>query len=260
MCSDFNVPPFPDLSLGSKKEKQETLDSAVPLDQDPLISEFPQANKVGEYSDEDLKKVLAKLLNHTPPPSEPPRDIEPMLRNVVRRVLAERSFQYTPFSAPSGLTSLLWKAKALFTNRNYEDIIFEKTQRFRVQEAYLLYPHTHALISHASRIPKRNSSPSKVISTVHHIAQKISKYRFQHEPLWIHFTKKEHLKVFFHPSFVFVSIVEGKDNTLLHQDLHDVLLSIEEALKNLSFDSPPHSILQPILESALLIGSLQPMI
>ncbi|MCU0752628.1 MAG: hypothetical protein MUC40_06310, partial [Akkermansiaceae bacterium] len=72
--------------------------------------------------------------------------LEPMLRATIRRALAEYSPASRPFEPPGVLDRLVWHVRALFTSRTYEDILFEKTRRFQVEEVFLLDSSTLALV------------------------------------------------------------------------------------------------------------------
>ncbi|NIP94226.1 MAG: hypothetical protein GWO24_12535, partial [Akkermansiaceae bacterium] len=71
------------------------------------------------------------------------------------------------------LDRLAWRLRALFTSRTYEDIVFDRTRRFQVEEAYLLRRESHSLLSYASHDPARHAFPRRVESTVRLLAKKL---------------------------------------------------------------------------------------
>ena len=96
--------------------------------------------------------------------------LEPMLRATIRRALAEYAPAARPFRAPGAYDRFIWHLQALFTSRTYEDIFFEKTHRFQVEEVFLVDAATLALVSFASCDPARHASAKRVTPTVQRLA------------------------------------------------------------------------------------------
>lgn len=117
-----------------------------------------------DYTDEDLRHALEPLIQRSDGP------LEPMLRSVLRRALAELFPSDKPFRGPAGFDRLSWRLQALFSNRSFEEIAFEKTRRFHVEEIYLYDRGTLALISHASSDPTRHASPKRIEHTAQLVA------------------------------------------------------------------------------------------
>ena len=96
-----------------------------------------------------------------------------MLRATVRRALAEFSPATRPFESPGFLDRSIWRMQALFSSRSYEDVLFEKTHRFQVEEVYLFDARSLAMVSFASCDPARHSTAKRVESAAKRIAQQI---------------------------------------------------------------------------------------
>ena len=97
--------------------------------------------ETADFTDEDLREAFAPLFASMPPGgpgAHAPSDLEPLLRATIRRALAEYTPASKPFQPPSGIDRLVWQMQALFTSRTFDDILFDKTRRFQVEEAYLL--------------------------------------------------------------------------------------------------------------------------
>jgi len=94
-----------------------------------------------------------------PTPVVPP---EVLLRNTVRRTLAEQGTGSSPFRDLRPWDRLRWTVRALITGRTFDEVAFEKTRRFRVDEVYLLRKESLTLISYASNDAIRHVYPKKV--------------------------------------------------------------------------------------------------
>jgi hypothetical protein len=57
---------------------------------------------------------------------------------------------------------MAWRMKALVSSRTCDDIVFERTQRYQVEEVYLLRSESHSLISYGSHNPSHHANPRKI--------------------------------------------------------------------------------------------------
>lgn len=216
-----------------------------------------------EFTDKDLEKALRPLI-------EPNIDkflytpshgihsyLEPMLRSTVRRAIAEQMKDASPFRDVSGWDKFAWKLRALMSSRTYEDILFDYTRRYQVEEVFLLRPKTRSLISYASHDPARHTRPGKVEGTVKKIATKIAnKATNDNSPVkWEN--SNRHLLIRHGKHCTMAAIVHGAPNAILRADLDYAVRQAEDRFgKTLEDDSDIHlHILQPMLEGCLLIQS-----
>ncbi len=178
-----------------------------------------------------------------------------MLRATVRRALAEYSpASARPFQPPGFLDRTIWRMQALFSSRTYEDVLFEKTNRFQVEEVYLLDAETLALVSFASCDPARHSSVKRVESSARRIALEMRdnegeiRHSFERsDGMTVVSVKGERM--------LLAAVVRGQANELIFADLGFSLLRIEERF-NERFAQAGSALmhaLQPFLEDCILI-------
>jgi hypothetical protein len=182
--------------------------------------------------------------------------LEPMLRATIRRALAEYSPSSRPFEAPKLLDRLFWHLRALFTSRPYEDILFEKTRRFQVEEVFLLDATSLAMVSFASCDPARHSSARRVSVTAQKIASRLrdASGRF-HPALELSSTHRAIARRGRH--VILVAIVRGRPSELMLADIEFSLRRIEDYFRD-QFSQEGSALLhevQPFLEDCLLIQS-----
>jgi hypothetical protein len=183
-------------------------------------------------------------------------DLEPMLRATIRRALAEYAPASRPFQPPGVFDRFVWHLKALFTSRTYEDILFEKTRRFQVEEVFLLDSRTLALVSFASCDPARHSSVRRVSGTAQRLALQLrdGDGSIRHH---IELSDHRHLVVREGAHVVLMTLVRGRPGELVSADLDFALRRIEDQFREqfrLEGSSLLHEI-QPFLEDCLLIQS-----
>lgn len=224
------------------------------LEADTINSELP------DFTDEDLRVAIQPIINPVvdqflyTPSQGIHTYLEPMLRSTVRRAIAEQMRDASPFNEVSGWDKFGWKLRAMFSSRTYDDIVFDYTRRYQVEEVYLLRPHSRSLISYASQDPARHSKPEKVESTVRKIASKESEHKDDDKP-WIKWRDTRNLMIRRGEHCILAAIVHGPSNAILRADLDYALRQAEERFgKALEEESDIHmQILQPLLEGCLLI-------
>lgn len=215
---------------------------------------------VSSYTDEDLREALQPIINPVvdqflyTPSQGIHTYLEPMLRSTVRRAIAEQMDDSSPFQNVSGWDKFAWKLRALLSSRTYDDIVFDYTRRYQVEEVYLLRPHSRSLISYASHDPARHAKPEKVQGTVKKIASEESAHKDEETP-WIKWKDTRNLMIRRGEHCILAAIVHGPSNAILRADLDYALRQAEERFgKALEEESDIHmQILQPLLEGCLLI-------
>lgn len=180
--------------------------------------------------------------------------LEPMLRATIRRALAEYTPASRPFQAPGALDRFVWHVQALFTSRTYEDIVFEKTRRFQVEEVFLLDFASLALVSYASCDPARHASTHRVSGTVHRLALQL---RDEHGCPRPSFQLPDGRVVISKSGshVVLTALVRGQPGEMLFDDLSFALRRIEDHFRE-QFQQEGSELLhtvQPYLEDCLLI-------
>jgi len=213
-----------------------------------------------DYTDEDLYQAFAPIIENALRNSldgyqsgiDP--QLEPMLRATIRRALAEYTPGQRPFRAPGSFDRFLWRMQALFSSRSYEDILFEKTHRFQVEEVYTLDLRTLALVSYASCDPARHSSAQRVQGMVQRLALQVRDEEGNVRP---QIALPDHRMVISRSGqhLVLMVIIRGPSNDLVISDLDFSLRRIEERFREqLETEGVPllHE-LQPFLEDCLLI-------
>jgi hypothetical protein len=213
-----------------------------------------------DFTDDDLRAALSPIIEQAVRSAVYAREngidthLEPMLRATIRRALAEYSPASRPFRAPGAYDRLIWHLQALFTSRTYEDIVFEKTHRFQVEEVFLVDAASLALVSFASCDPARHASAKRVAPTIHRLtlglrddSGKIREY--QELP--------DHRSALACPGRLvhLVAVVRGRPSELILADLEFALRRIEDRFREQfkQEGSPLLFVLQPFLEDCLLI-------
>jgi hypothetical protein len=226
----------------------------------PPRPEIPASEPIRDFSDEDLREAFGPIVHEAVRKAVYAREngidtyLEPMLRSTIRRALAEYTPTQRPFQAPSVVDRMVWRLQALFTSRTYEEIIFDKTHRFQVEEVFLLDVHSLALISFASNQPGRHASAKRVEGTVQRLALQLWDGEGKVRP---EFELPEHrVAVSRSGRFtVLVAVVRGKSNELVLADLEFALKRIEDHFRERFVPGGPPLLkdLQPFLEDCLLI-------
>jgi hypothetical protein len=223
---------------------------------------FAASGGLPDFTDADLLDALGPIMEQVVRNSGQGDEVgispqlEPMLRATIRRALAEYAPASRPFQPPGVFDRFIWHLKALFTSRTYEDILFEKTRRFQVEEVFLLDSRTLALISFASCDPARHSSVRRVSGTAQRLALQLrdgdGSIR-RHIELSDH----RHLVVREGSRVVLMALVRGRPGELVAADLDFALRRIEDQFRE-QFGLEGSSMLyeiQPFLEDCLLIQS-----
>ncbi len=213
-----------------------------------------------DFTDDDLSAAFAPIVEKAVRSAVYAKEngidtyLEPMLRATIRRALAEYSPASRPFHAPRAFDRLVWHLQALFTSRTYEDIVFEKTHRFQVEEVFLVDAASLALVSFASCNPARHSSAKRVISTVHRLAMQL---RDEQENIRETFQLPDERNVISRVGrhVILMAVVRGTANELVLADLEFSLRRIEDRFREQFQDqgSALMHALQPFLEDCLLI-------
>lgn len=209
-----------------------------------------------DFTDQDLCEAFAPIFRQAfdyKALSAADPQLEPLLRATVRRALAENSAN-RPFRSPGMIDRFLWRMQALFTSRTYEDILFEKTRRFQVEEVFLLDSASLALISYASSDPARHSSPRRIEATVLRLA---SQFRDPNGNLRPSFILPDSRNVVSHQGqfITLLAVVRGIPSEMALNDLVFSIERIEERFRERfqTNGSALLQILQPFLEDCLLI-------
>lgn len=213
-----------------------------------------------DFTDEDLREAFAPIIEQSVRSAVYAREngidtyLEPMLRATIRRALAEYSPASRPFRAPGTLDRFAWHLQALFTSRTFEDILFEKTHRFQVEEVFLLDISTLALVSFASCDPARHSSVKRVSNTVHRLALQLREDNGKIQESF-ELPDERHALSKTGSHVILLAVVRGAPNVLILTDLEFALKRIEDHFRE-QFQSPGSALLQtlqPYLEDCLLI-------
>lgn len=185
--------------------------------------------------------------------------LEPMLRSTVRRAIAEQMDSSRQFRQLGAMDRLAFRLLALFTSRTYDDIVFERTHRYQVEEAYLLRREDRSLVSYAHHDPGCHVSPRRVQERVRDLNSKLQAPDGSVESSFD--LPKHRLALVREGQFSYlVAVLRGRSNALVRADLDYVLRQAEERFgarlgtKTDAF----FRVLQPILEGCLLIQSPAP--
>ncbi len=263
----LTVLPFPVSTQHPVSPFHQEIPTYAPIPSEPLAAAPPppafEPAKIVEtpdFTDEDLLQALSPILEHTlrsagyPKENSLDNDLEPMLRATIRRALAEYSPASRPFRAPAALDRFVWHLQALFTSRTYEDILFEKTHRFQVDEVFLVDVATLALVSFASCDPARHSSAKRVNGTVQRLAMQL---RDDDGKVREFFDLADQRNAIARAGqfVILLAIVRGQPSELVLTDLEFALRRIEDRFREQfqQHGSPLLHALQPFLEDCLLI-------
>ena len=234
--------------------------NATPFAETHRIDSPPR--KQSKYTDKDLQDALRSLVGSSSEPTfnfstHTNNFLEPMLRSTVRRAIAEQMAEASPFRDVPGWNKLAWKLRALMSSRTYEDILFDQTRRYQVEEVFLLRPQTRSLISYASNNPARHAKSLKVESTVKKIATKTASIA-NNQNSALNWDNDRQLVIRPGRHSILAAIVHGSPNHVLEADLDYILSQVENRLgKSLEDSHQAHlQILQPMLECCLLVQSL----
>ncbi len=226
----------------------------------PFIAGKTVVSNEPDFTDDDLRQAFGPIVEDAVRKAVYAKEngidtyLEPMLRATIRRALAEYSPASRPFHAPGAFDRFVWHLQALFTSRTYEDILFEKTHRFQVEEVFLVDAASLALVSFASCDPARHSSAKRIGSTVQRIALQL---RDEDGKIRTAFDLPDQRNVISHQGkFVtLVAVVRGRPNELVIADLEFSLRRIEDRFRE-QFQKEGSALLhplQPFLEDCLLI-------
>ena len=222
------------------------------------IDESATAGK--DFTDDDLREAFGPIMETAVRNAVYAKEngidtyLEPMLRATIRRALAEYSPASRPFQAPGAFDRFIWHVQALFTSRTYEDIFFEKTRRFQVEEVFLLDGSTLAMVSFASCDPARHSSARRISATAQRLALQLKDEEGEIRPS---FELSDHRRVISRKGrhVILMALVRGQPGELVYSDLEFALRRIEDHFRE-QFREDGSSLLyalQPFLEDCLLI-------
>ena len=215
-----------------------------------------------DFTDDDLREAFGPIVEQAVRKAVYAQEngidtyLEPMLRATIRRALAEYSPAGRPFQPPGAMDRFIWHVQALFTSRTYEDIYFEKTRRFHVEEVFLLDVATLALVSFASCNPARHSSARRVSDTVHRLALHLRDDDGKIRPV---FKLPDGRSVISRQGryVILMALIRGIPGELACTDLEFALRRIEDHFRD-QFEQHGSALLyalQPFLEDCLLIQS-----
>jgi hypothetical protein len=222
----------------------------------PLVTDEEDADfSQPDYSDADLAEALQPLIsagNVVPAPFASD-EFEATLRCAFRRALAEHTAG--PFDQPAFVQRCLWRVDALLSSRSYEEILYQKTRRFRMEEIYLFDRDRLSLISFASIDPARHASARKINPSAQRIAAKI---RDHSGALSLDFAAGDGRRAMIRIGrwSMMAAIVRGEPDALVRNDLDYALRRIETRFgHDFEADLPLLLEIQPLLEECLLIHS-----
>ena len=225
----------------------------------------PPRSSPPEATDQDLVDALQPLLEASlqqalfSPATGLQQVLEPMLRNTVRRAIAEQMEGARQFRGISTIDRLRWRLQALFKSRTYDDIVFEHTRRFQVEEAFLLRRKSRSLVSYASHDPARHASVGRIQSTLRSLTQRL---RAPDGSIESSFDLPGHRRALVREGryCLLVAVLRGRSNAMVRADLDYVLRQAEDRFgERLEQKSDAFVyVLQPILEGCLLIQSPAP--
>lgn len=231
----------------------------------PVLPTSPALEKSSEpplpdFTDDDLREAFGPIVEQAVRSAVYAKEngidtyLEPMLRATIRRALAEYAPASRPFRAAGAYDRMVWHVQALFTSRTYEDIVFEKTHRFQVEEVFLMDAESLALVSFASCDPARHSSAKRVTPTVHRLALAL---RDETGKINDSFELPEQRNAIACAGSLvhLVAVVRGRPSELILADLEFALRRIEDRFREQFKEkgTPLLFTLQPYLEDCLLI-------
>jgi hypothetical protein len=232
----------------------------TPASPPPAFQANPTTPPEPDFTDDDLRQALSPIIEQAVRSAVYAQEngidtyLEPMLRATIRRALAEYSPAARPFRAPPAFDRFIWHLQALFTSRTYEDIVFEKTHRFQVEEVFLVDAATLALVSFASCDPARHASAKRVAPTVHRLTLAL---RDEDGKICESFELPDQRNALACPGRLvhLIAVVRGRPSELIIADLEFALRRIEDRFREQfkQEGSPLLFALQPFLEDCLLI-------
>ncbi|MCU0795275.1 MAG: hypothetical protein MUF31_04990 [Akkermansiaceae bacterium] len=212
----------------------------------------PQSPVRPDFTDADLRAALGSLL---PLPAAPAisGDLEPLLRNILRRTLAEHA--RGPFEEPDPVQKLKWRIDALFTSRSYEEVVESRIRRFHVEECYLFDSDDFVVISYASANPARHTQPRKVTSTAARLSHAITQLNAR-EHVEFPFENDTRALVRIQHGTALAVIFRGRPDADAAIDLDCIHARIHARFgEAITAGEPLLDELQPLLEECLLIHS-----
>lgn len=232
-----------------------------PVAQPPALAATITSNET-DFTDDDLREAFSPIVEDAVRRAVYAKEngidtyLEPMLRATIRRALAEYAPAARPFQQPGAMDRFIWHVQALFTSRTYEDIFFEKTRRFQVEEVFLLDSASLALVSYASCDPARHSAVRRVSGTVQRLALQL---RDDDGKIRTTFETSDKRSVISRAGshVVLMALVRGTPGELLFADLEFALRRVEDHFRE-QFRQQGSNLLfalQPFLEDCLLIQS-----
>ncbi len=211
------------------------------------------------FTDQDLKEALSPIIEEAMKQAVSSRErgmddqLEPMLRATIRHVMAESSAQ-GPFRQLRPLDRISWLLQAIFTSRTFDELLFEKTRRFMVEEVFLIDRETLAMISYASRDPARHASAKRVKNTIHRLVNHVRDEDGKLQPI-IELYQGRSARAYEGQFTILVAVMRGTPSQVVPADLKFSLRRIEDFFRaELSkLGTPLLRELQPFLEDCLLI-------
>lgn len=214
-----------------------------------------------DFTDEDLAAALApameQSLQQTLHQSGSCMDThwEPWLRSTIRRALAEQRSLQDAVEEPGLVQRFCWRIGAFFSDRSYEQMLWENTKRFRVEEVYLLERGSGALLSHAGIDEPGAASGKRVEEKARHLvdslydAEGTTRLQFR-QPRG----RKAEVRVGRHA--VLIAVVLGEFPEALRVDLDYCLRRVEERFgaRFADHDESLARVVQTYLEECLLIA------
>jgi hypothetical protein len=223
--------------------------------------DVPRA-EIPEATDADLHQALFPLIEAAvgqslyAPEGGLHGYLEPMLRTTVRRAIAELDGPDQPFGAAGMLDRMMWRLQALCTSRTYDEIVFEKTARHRIEAVLLLGKDALDLISYASTDPGCHASPRRVAPLLREVLPRV---RDRDGALNLSFNLTDQRRgVVREGRFTYLlAIVHGELDEFAQADLDFIQRRVEERFgRRLQDPSDPLlQRIQPLLEDCLLIRS-----
>lgn len=265
--SPLSVPPVPfpgspESSTPGNSARDPKPENPAPQAPAQAPTQPQPAEAATDFTDDDLREAFGPIVEGAVRKAVYAREngidtyLEPMLRATIRRALAEYAPAGRPFQPPGAFDRLIWHIQALFTSRTYEDILFEKTRRFQVEEVFLLDGTTLALVSFASCDPARHASVRRVFNTVQRLALQV---RDESGAVRPDFPLADGRQAISRKGrhVILVAVIRGQPGELLITDLEFALRRIEDHFREQFHQdgSPLLYPLQPFLEDCLLIQS-----
>ena len=182
--------------------------------------------------------------------------LEPMLRCLIRRAIAEQMQTSHHFHQFRTSEKLIWRMKALFSSQTYDDIVFEHTHRYQVEEVFLMRYNSLTLISYASHDPSRHTNPKKIRYDVSKLMGELKGADGELRKAFALPNKRTALTRLGQNCFM-VAVIRGHTNTTVCADLDYTLKQIEKHFIKRIHEEGHHfiQIIQPLLEDCLLIQS-----